>query len=63
LKDLVLLNYFEVGIIMTILNLTSSVIQPLFGHVPDRLGRRMVIAGSTGLYPPLMSLIPRPLGR
>jgi MFS transporter, FSR family, fosmidomycin resistance protein len=36
LKDVFALNYFQVGIIMMMLNLTSSVIQPVFGYVSDR---------------------------
>jgi FSR family fosmidomycin resistance protein-like MFS transporter len=37
LKDVFSLNYFQVGVIMTVLNLSASVIQPLFGHISDRL--------------------------
>ena len=37
LKDLFSLSYFQVGLVMTILNLTASVIQPLFGHISDRV--------------------------
>jgi FSR family fosmidomycin resistance protein-like MFS transporter len=37
LKDLFSLSYFQVGLIMTVLNLTASVIQPIFGHISDRL--------------------------
>jgi FSR family fosmidomycin resistance protein-like MFS transporter len=32
LKDLLELNYFQVGLVMTVLNLTASVVQPLFGY-------------------------------
>jgi len=35
LKDVFELSYFQVGIMMMILNLTSSVIQPLFGYISD----------------------------
>ncbi len=37
LKELFALTYFEAGLAMTILNITSSVSQPLFGHISDRL--------------------------
>jgi len=37
LKEVFELSYFQVGIMMMILNLTSSVIQPLFGYISDRL--------------------------
>lgn len=37
LKDVFTLSYFQVGIIMMMLNLTSSVIQPVFGYISDRL--------------------------
>lgn len=36
LKEVFELSYFQVGIIMMILNLTSSVIQPMFGYISDR---------------------------
>ena len=36
LKELLELNYFQVGLVMTVLNLTASVIQPVFGYVADR---------------------------
>jgi FSR family fosmidomycin resistance protein-like MFS transporter len=37
LKDVFQLSYFQIGIMMMILNLTSSVIQPLFGYISDRV--------------------------
>jgi FSR family fosmidomycin resistance protein-like MFS transporter len=37
LKKLFALNYFEVGLMMTLLNLTSSVVQPVFGYISDRV--------------------------
>jgi FSR family fosmidomycin resistance protein-like MFS transporter len=37
LKELFSLNYFQVGLVMMVLNLTSSVIQPVFGYVSDHL--------------------------
>ena len=37
LKDVFQLSYFQIGIMMMILNLTSSVIQPLFGYISDRI--------------------------
>ncbi len=37
LKDLFSLSYFQVGLIMMVLNLTASVIQPIFGHISDRV--------------------------
>lgn len=37
LKELFFLNYFQVGLVMMVLNLTSSVIQPVFGYVSDHL--------------------------
>jgi FSR family fosmidomycin resistance protein-like MFS transporter len=36
LKGVFELTYFQVGILMMILNLTSSVIQPIFGYISDR---------------------------
>ena len=36
LKEVFELSYFQVGLMMMILNLTSSVIQPIFGMVSDR---------------------------
>jgi FSR family fosmidomycin resistance protein-like MFS transporter len=36
LKELFSLSYFQVGFIMAVLNLTSSVIQPVFGYISDR---------------------------
>lgn len=35
-KDLFGLNYFQIGLVMMVLNLTSSVIQPVFGFISDR---------------------------
>jgi FSR family fosmidomycin resistance protein-like MFS transporter len=37
LKEALELNYFEVGLIVTVLNLTSSVIQPVFGYISDKI--------------------------
>jgi sugar phosphate permease len=45
LKELFFLNYFQVGFIMAVLNLTSSVIQPVFGSISDRF--------STGWFVPV----------
>ena len=36
LKEVFQLSYFQVGIMMMMLNLTSSVIQPIFGYISDR---------------------------
>jgi MFS transporter, FSR family, fosmidomycin resistance protein len=36
LKQLFELSYFQVGLMMMVLNLTSSVIQPIFGYISDR---------------------------
>ena len=36
LKELFSLSYFQVGFIMAVLNLTSSVIQPVSGYISDR---------------------------
>ena len=36
LKELLELSYFQVGLVMTVLNITASVIQPLFGYIADR---------------------------
>lgn len=36
LREVFALNYFQVGLLMMVLNLTSSVIQPLFGFISDR---------------------------
>jgi MFS family permease len=44
LKELFSLSYFQVGFIMAVLNLTSSVIQPIFGYISDRF--------STGWFVP-----------
>jgi FSR family fosmidomycin resistance protein-like MFS transporter len=45
LKELFALSYFQVGFIMAVLNLTSSVIQPAFGYISDRF--------STGWFVPV----------
>jgi FSR family fosmidomycin resistance protein-like MFS transporter len=45
LKELFSLSYFQVGFIMAVLNLTSSVIQPAFGYISDRF--------STGWFVPV----------
>jgi FSR family fosmidomycin resistance protein-like MFS transporter len=45
LKDLFSLSYFQVGLIMAVLNITSSVIQPVFGYISDRF--------STGWFVPV----------
>jgi len=37
LKEAFSLNYFEVGLVTAVLNISSSVIQPVFGYVSDRL--------------------------
>lgn len=37
LKGLFSLSYFQVGLVMAVLNITSSVIQPVFGYISDRL--------------------------
>ena len=37
LKEALALNYFEVGVVVTVLNLTSSVIQPIFGFISDKI--------------------------
>jgi FSR family fosmidomycin resistance protein-like MFS transporter len=37
LKEVFALDYFQVGMMMTVLNVTSSVIQPLFGYISDRI--------------------------
>jgi len=37
LKELFALNYFQVGLLMMILQLSSSVIQPAFGYISDRM--------------------------
>ncbi|MEJ2727617.1 MAG: MFS transporter [Deltaproteobacteria bacterium] len=44
LKALFSLSYFQAGFIMAVLNLTSSVIQPAFGYISDRV--------STGWFVP-----------
>lgn len=37
LKSLFSLDYFQVGLLMMLLNITSSVIQPIFGFISDRV--------------------------
>jgi FSR family fosmidomycin resistance protein-like MFS transporter len=37
LKETLDLNYFQVGFVVTVLNLTSSVIQPIFGYISDKI--------------------------
>ncbi len=37
LKELFALSFFQVGLVMTVLTLTSSVIQPIFGYISDRM--------------------------
>lgn len=36
LKELFALTYFQAGLAMAVLNITSSVIQPVFGYISDR---------------------------
>jgi FSR family fosmidomycin resistance protein-like MFS transporter len=36
LKEVFQLSYFQIGLMMMVLNLTSSVIQPIFGFISDR---------------------------
>lgn len=36
LKELFQLSYFQVGLMMMVLNLSSSVIQPIFGYISDK---------------------------
>jgi FSR family fosmidomycin resistance protein-like MFS transporter len=36
LKELLELSYFQVGLVMAVLNITASVIQPVFGYIADR---------------------------
>lgn len=42
-KDKFDLTYLQVGVVMMVLNLTSSVIQPIFGYVSDRYNLSWVI--------------------
>ena len=42
-KDLFHLSYLQVGLMMMVLNLTSSVIQPVFGYISDRYNLGWVI--------------------
>ncbi|WP_027183690.1 MFS transporter [Desulfovibrio inopinatus] len=44
-KELFQLSYFQVGLMMTALNITSSVIQPAFGHIADRFRTQWFIPG------------------
>jgi len=44
LKELFSLSYFQVGLFMAVLNITSSMIQPVFGYISDRF--------STGWFVP-----------
>jgi len=37
LKEALELNYFQVGLVVTVLNITSSVIQPIFGYISDKV--------------------------
>jgi len=37
LKEALALSYFQVGLVVTVLNITSSVIQPIFGYLADRM--------------------------
>ena len=37
LKEALALSYFEVGLVVTVLNLTSSIIQPIFGYISDKI--------------------------
>jgi len=37
LKEIFALSYFQVGMVMMVLNVASSVIQPIFGYISDRL--------------------------
>jgi FSR family fosmidomycin resistance protein-like MFS transporter len=42
-KEAFQLSFFQVGLMMTALHLTSSVIQPCFGYLADRLSDRLII--------------------
>ncbi len=37
MKELFALNYMQLGLMMAVLNITSSVVQPVFGYISDRL--------------------------
>jgi MFS transporter, FSR family, fosmidomycin resistance protein len=51
------LTYAASGTIMTALTVTSSVIQPIFGYLADRHGRRWLVALSVAWMAVFMSLI------
>ena len=57
LKELFALTYFQAGLAMAVLNITSSVIQPVFGYISDRIGRRRVMIASMLLFPLFMSFM------
>ena len=43
LKQVHTLSYAQAGALIMVMNLTSSVIQPLFGHLTDRLSLRWLV--------------------
>ncbi|MCJ8501006.1 MFS transporter [Desulfatitalea alkaliphila] len=45
LKELFELSYFQVGLMMLLLNFSSSVIQPLFGYISDRVRTGWFVPG------------------
>lgn len=45
LKELFDLSYFQVGLMMLLLNFSSSVIQPLFGYISDRVRTGWFVPG------------------
>jgi FSR family fosmidomycin resistance protein-like MFS transporter len=51
------LNYTLSGLIMTVYTITSSVIQPVFGYIADRHGRRWMVALSVLWISFFMSMI------
>jgi FSR family fosmidomycin resistance protein-like MFS transporter len=51
------LTYALSGFIMTVFTITSSVIQPVFGYIADRHGRRWLIAFSVLWIAFFMSMV------
>jgi MFS transporter, FSR family, fosmidomycin resistance protein len=57
LREAYALNYAMSAFIMTVFTITSSVIQPIFGYIADRHGRRWLIAFSVLWIAFFMSMV------
>jgi MFS transporter, FSR family, fosmidomycin resistance protein len=70
LRESLSLSYAQTGLIMTSFSMTSSLAQPLFGHLADKLGGRVLLilpvawmalfmglAGTATTYPAILALV------